>query len=36
VLPPLTLGVLTLVLGIYIPPVVNNLLHDVAVIMGGN
>ncbi len=36
VLPPLMLGVLTLVLGIYIPPVVNNLLHDVAVMMGGN
>ncbi|MBN2590042.1 MAG: hypothetical protein JXA96_09275 [Sedimentisphaerales bacterium] len=36
VLPPLALGILTLVLGLYIPPVVNNLLHDVAVIMGGN
>jgi hydrogenase-4 component F len=35
VLPPLALGVLTLVLGLYIPPVVNSLLHDVAVIMGG-
>ncbi len=36
VLPPLVLGILTLVFGLYIPPVVNNLLHDVAVIMGGN
>ncbi|MFA5239563.1 MAG: proton-conducting transporter membrane subunit [Phycisphaerae bacterium] len=35
VLPPLALLVLTLVLGIYIPPVINRLLHDVAVIMGG-
>ncbi|MDD5327186.1 MAG: proton-conducting transporter membrane subunit [Phycisphaerae bacterium] len=35
VLPPLALGALTLMLGLYIPPVVNNLLHDVAVIMGG-
>jgi len=35
VLPPLVLGVLTLVLGLYIPPVVSNLLHEVAVMMGG-
>jgi len=35
VLPPLALGVLTLVLGLYVPPVISNLLHDVAVRMGG-
>jgi hydrogenase-4 component F len=35
VLPPFALGILTLILGLYIPPVVNSLLHDVAVIMGG-
>jgi hydrogenase-4 component F len=36
VLPPIALGVLTLMLGLYIPPVVSSLLHDVAVQMGGN
>ncbi|MBN1972024.1 MAG: hypothetical protein JW787_00175 [Sedimentisphaerales bacterium] len=36
VFPPIALGFLTLITGLYIPPVLNNLLHDVAVIMGGN
>lgn len=36
VLPPLTLGIGTLMFGLYIPPILSGLLHDVAVIMGGD
>jgi len=35
ILPPVALGVLTLTLGLYIPPAINGLLHDVAVAIGG-
>lgn len=34
-IPPLALGVLTLVLGLYIPPAVQSLLKDVSLIIGG-
>jgi hydrogenase-4 component F len=36
VLPPAALGVLVLVMGIYIPPQLSTVLHDVARAMGGN
>ncbi len=35
VLPPIGLGALTLMFGLYLPPAVNTLLHGVAVTMGG-
>jgi len=35
VLPPLALGVLTLLLGLYVPPAVSRLLHEAAVAFGG-
>jgi len=35
VLPPLALGVLTLLLGVYVPPVVSRLLHEAAAAFGG-
>lgn len=35
ILPPLTLGLLALTLGLYIPPVVSNLLHSAASAIGG-
>ena len=35
ILPPMALGLLTLMLGVYIPPVVSKLLGDVASAMGG-
>jgi len=35
ILPPLAFGALTLMLGLYIPPVVESLLHSVASVMGG-
>ena len=36
VLPPAALAVLVLVMGLYIPPELSGLLHDVARAMGGN
>ncbi|MBN1818244.1 MAG: hypothetical protein JW828_12865 [Sedimentisphaerales bacterium] len=36
VLPPMALGILTLMLGLYIPPALDRLLHAVALAMGGN
>jgi len=35
VLPPIALGAMALMLGLYIPPVVDNLLHSVASVIGG-
>jgi hydrogenase-4 component F len=35
ILPPLAFGALTLMLGLYIPPVLDGLLHNVASVMGG-
>ncbi|HEY5505096.1 MAG TPA: proton-conducting transporter membrane subunit, partial [Sedimentisphaerales bacterium] len=35
ILPPIALGVMALILGLYIPPVVDNLLHSVASAIGG-
>ena len=35
ILPPLALGALTLMLGLYIPPAVKDLLHNVAAVYGG-
>lgn len=35
VLPPLALGSLTLLFGLYLPPAVSRLLHDAAAVLGG-
>jgi hydrogenase-4 component F len=35
-LPPMALGTLTLLFGLYIPTALNNLLHEVAAMMGGS